>query len=182
MKKALAVFIAIGGVAVIVAVICLFPHHAKPDDASVKRRISNTVADVSNGSVEKYINTHGGFLGDGETYIKISFDNKKCLNSITNNRLWKPFPLTQDIKTALWGREYTVGDTEISEGPLISNEEGIVIPAIKNGYYCFIDRTEGKNELKRTADRFINVGYSYNFTISIYDTDTDSLYYYELDT
>ena len=54
------------------------------------------------------------------------------------------------------------------------------IPTIENGYYYFKDRhSESTNKYDYTD---INNRPSYNFTFAILDKDTNTIYYYELDT
>ena len=53
-------------------------------------------------------------------------------------------------------------------------------PKIKNGVYKFVDRhSESKNisDDSEMLDR-----YSFNFSIAVYDLDSDILYYFEMDT
>ena len=54
------------------------------------------------------------------------------------------------------------------------------IPQIENGYYNFYDRAsknKNNNDDSKLFDR-----YSFNFSLAIYDADTDRLYYFEFDT
>ncbi len=54
------------------------------------------------------------------------------------------------------------------------------IPRIEQGYYYFLDRhTDAKN---KHDDTDLRNRYSYNFSLAMYDSKTDKLYYYELDT
>ena len=52
-----------------------------------------------------------------------------------------------------------------------------LIPPIEKGYYLLEDRHSEAKENLDLLDRS-----SYNFTLSVYDTDNRTLYYYKLDT
>ena len=54
-----------------------------------------------------------------------------------------------------------------------------LVPQIKNGYYCLIDRQS--NDLKKKQP-FILYRYSFNLTIGLYNSDSKLLYYLKLDT
>ena len=99
--------------------------------------------------------THGGFHGDGEYYLEVSCDKKEITT-------WKKLPLSDELQK------------------FYNNNLEDKIPNIKEGYYHFIDRhDEAKN---RTSDIELNKRASYNFSIAFYDTKTNKIYLYELDT
>ena len=50
-----------------------------------------------------------------------------------------------------------------------------LVPDIQNGYYRLIDRHSDRET--DILDR-----YSFNFTVGLYDTDNNTLYFCELDT
>ncbi len=54
------------------------------------------------------------------------------------------------------------------------------LPRVEHGYYYFVDR-QAESE-QQTSDEQILERVSYNFSIAIYDTDTDTLYYVEADS
>ena len=60
---------------------------------------------------------------------------------------------------------------------LISEEQ---LPQIQNGYYYFVDR-QAESEMQH-SDAQIMERASLNFSIALYDVDTDTLYYIEVDT
>ena len=166
----------------VLAVIVVFIPFFLTDDYAIAKRDLQSIADISSGTVEELYDDHGGFLGDGERFIKISFKDESCIKSIKENNDWNAFPLTDDLIKALYGKDYSLGDTEISEGPLIISEK-IDIPEIKNGYYYFKDMYEGESlQPEKTAENIFNGAYSYNIVIVLYDTDNKILYYYRLDT
>ena len=110
------------------------------------------------------LDTHGGFHNDGEYYLILdcSKNRKKALDNIKN---WKALPLPENLGNAFFG---TLGGLKIAEK--------LNMPKIKNGAYIFRDRLAGKND-------DLNIGEGvYNFSVAIYDSDNDIMYYYELDT
>ena len=110
--------------------------------------------------LEKDIDTHKGFLGDGEYFAKIKCSNLNY-KKLSNN--WKQLPLSNELNNIM---ENTY--------------EKYPIPHITNGYYYFLDRhSNAKNKHDETN---LNNRYSYNFTLAFIDINTNIIYYYELDT
>lgn len=113
--------------------------------------------------------THEGFLGDGDYFARI-----KC-SKIEDKILkkWNKLPLSDSLKEV----------TEMKHCDSKSCEDiykRYNIPNIENGYYYFEDRhSESTNTFD---DSDINNRPSYNFTLAILDKDTNTIYYYELDT
>ena len=140
--------------------------------------ISNTLeVDVSDGVVIYQYDDHGGFLGDGEMLVKLSFSDTDCLNRIKESSAWKPLPLTKNLEAFVYGAVIYGCNYE----PCIHDEDyNPVVPKIENGYYCFVDR---HSQSKDKKDDFPLLNrYSINCSLAIYDTDTNLLYYLELDT
>lgn len=140
--------------------------------------ISNTQeVDVSDGVVIYQYDDHGGFLGDGKMVVKLSFSDTDCLNRIKESSAWKPLPLTKNLEAFVYG----AGIYGFYHGPYIHDSDyNPVVPKIENGYYCFVDRhSESKD--KKDDSALLN-RYSTNCSLAIYDTDTNLLYYLELDT
>lgn len=66
--------------------------------------ISNTLeVDVCDGVVIYQYDDHGGFLGDGEMVVKLSFSDTDCLNRIKESSAWKPLPLTKNLEAFVYG-------------------------------------------------------------------------------
>ena len=86
-------------------------------------------------------------------------------------------PLTENLTALVYGLQ-----TESSSvGPMIHSGDGApVIPEVENGYYYFLDRHSQSTNPK--DDSGVLDRASYNFTIAIFDTDQQTLYYMELDT
>lgn len=116
--------------------------------------------------------THGGFNGDGTSCIVLSFSDDTVLNEIKENSEWKQFPLDETVQALVYG----ISDESSSIGPFLNDGNGnALVPEVKNGYYLLIDRhTDKETDILSRA--------SFNFTVGLYDTDTDTLYYCELDT
>ena len=131
--------------------------------------ISNLGLNKDNCKIIEEKDTHSGFLGDGDYFAKI-----KCSKIEDKlNKKWKELPISEPLKEA----------TELEQCNSKSCEniyERYNIPDIENGYYYFKDRhSESTNKYDDTD---INNRPSYNFTFAILDKDTNTIYYYELDT
>ena len=128
--------------------------------------------DVSGSTEISYEDTHGGFHGDGITLIALQFNDSSVLEAIRKDSHWKKFPLNETTQALVYGLE----DNASQIGPFLSNEDGNpMVPEIQNGYYILIDRQSETNTdiLERS---------SFNFTIGLYDSDTNILYFCEMDT
>ncbi len=116
--------------------------------------------------------THGGFHGDGTYYLIMDCsDNKEKASEILKG--WNALPLTENLDWLIYGGEKN-GKTRYG----LYDE--VHIPEIEKGYYMFLDRhmesTDSKDDTK-IFDRS-----SYNFSFAIYDSDTDTFYYFDYDT
>lgn len=119
--------------------------------------------DVSKGKVISENDTHG-FHGDGLYFSEIKFSDDSTVSQIKENEYWHKMPLSKNLNEFIYE-------------PL---DDGIKIPKITNGYYYFYDRhSESSNPYDDTE--LLNRG-SYNFTVMIYDCDTDTLYVCREDT
>lgn len=143
--------------------------------------ISQTLGvDLSGGTVLSNEDTHGGFHGDGDTCVEISFDDDSgaaLADTMADNSDWRAFPLPDNLQAVVYGRT----DEDAQYGPYITDDEGAsIIPPIEQGYYYFYDRHSESDDPKNDAE-LLSRG-SLNFTIALYDTDNNMLYYYEMDT
>lgn len=140
----------------------------------IEKQINIEIPDVLN---IEYMDDHGGFHGDGEKFAKIVFDNKNgldILSQIEKSNRWNKLPLTENLNLIMYGGvkdniEYSYNLAEKSE-----------IPEIKNGYWYFIDRHS--ESLHPEKDNELFDRHSFNFTIAMYDTNNNTLYYFEFDT
>lgn len=131
--------------------------------------------DVSSGKELSNYDTHSG-NGDGTSCVVLSFNNDTVEEEIKSNSLWTSFPLGEVVEALVYG----VSDETSSVGPYIIDAEGnTLIPEIQNGYYILIDRQVGN---RKTSGEDILQRNSFNFTLGLYDTDTNTLYFCKLDT
>lgn len=124
-----------------------------------------------------YADSHGGFHGDGETFLIISFKDNSIENKIENNSNWKRLPLEGDLNAIIYGSALQ----SFSQNALFMDNNGnSLIPPIKNGYYCLIDKNNKSNDAQ--INFFTDEVYSFNFILGIYDNDANQLYVVQLDT
>lgn len=119
-------------------------------------------------------NTHSSFPTDGSYYLILDCsNNKETALKIVNS--WSSLPLSENLDLIMFGGEK---DGISYDGYDLSKEAHI--PEIKNGYYCFKDR-HSKAENPSDDSELLSRG-SFNFSLAIYDSDTDIFYYFEFDT
>ena len=133
--------------------------------------ISNKLEiDNLNCQIEESIDTHGGFLGDGDYFVKLNckdfLDTEIKIN-------WKELPLSNELQDVMNLKQCDNKDC-------LNVYERYHIPNITKGYYYFLDRHSESTNKKSTEN--INNRASYNFTLGIYDSVNKILYFYELDT
>ena len=123
---------------------------------------------LDNYYIDSAVETHGGFLGDGETFyiIKANDDNADIYEQI--NSRWTELPLSDELDEIVYGSSSMTYD--------------VSIPKIEHGYYYFADRSEESSNGEISNDIHPSRYDLYNFTLSIYDSDNNTLIYYELDT
>ena len=123
-------------------------------------------------TVLMYKDNYGGFPMDGNSYAIIQLTQKgreTFIKTTDKNDKWSSLPIKKDFQEAIG--VFDDGD-EDSFGPDISK--------IKNGIYYFRDRyAENYPEESKTN---INDRYAYNFTVAIFDFDTNKLHIYTVDT
>lgn len=140
---------------------------------SVQETVSAELGiDASGGKEISATDTHGGFHGDGVSSVALSFNDLSVLDEIKGNAEWKAFPLDDTVQALVYG----VNDETSSIGPFINDGTGNpLVREIQNGYYILIDRQKDQETdiLERS---------SFNVTVGLYDTDTNTLYYCTLDT
>ena len=120
---------------------------------------------VKDYTVVESLDTHGGFHGDGSYYyiLDCSQNSEKALEIVSSG--WNKLPLPKNIEVLMFGHEnswYRLADEA-------------KMPKVENGYYVFVNRSPGSE----ASDWYGNIT---NFTIAVYDTDTDTVYYFENDT
>lgn len=136
--------------------------------------------DISSAEVISEEDDHGGFHGDGTTFISFDCSGTDIADQINADGNWMAFPLDDTVRALVYGVEMQDGDSEIQIGPYLTDEDGNpLIPEVENGYYLLID--EQAEEGKATGADILHRA-SFNFKLGIYDSDADILYYFELDT
>lgn len=119
--------------------------------------------DLTQGTIKSEEDTHGGFLGDGYTLIVADYTDS-LVPEMKANEHWHSLPLSGNLQTFV---NQPFDDT-------------VTIPQIKNGYYYFYDRHDESKD--HYDDTYLLNRYSFNFTLAIYDSDTNHLYLLEYDT
>lgn len=124
-----------------------------------------------------YKDTHGGFHGDGSYYAKFNYTDVEAQSFITQliDKNWNAMPLTENLNLIMYGG--TRGNVTYNYN-LATNEANF--PSIEHGYWLFIDRHSESDGSNSDTDLFRR--HSYNFTLAMFDTDTNILYYFEFDT
>lgn len=117
--------------------------------------------------------THGGFVGDGAYYLILDCsDNTEDALSIVAD--WNELPLSENLNLIMYGGE----KDGVTYGYDLSEEAHM--PVIENGYYYFEDRHSEAKDATDDSELFSRA--SYNFSLAVYDSDTNRLYYFEFDT
>lgn len=137
------------------------------------RRTEFLGCDISEFKIIEEKDTHGGFFGDGSYYLTLDCsENAEKARDIIKD--WKALPLSEILEVTMYGGK--IGDTEY----MFNFAEEAHLPNVSNGVYKFVDRhSEATNESDESD--LLNRG-DLNFSIAIYDFDTNILYYFEEDT
>ena len=123
-----------------------------------------------------YANTHGGFHGDGETWIALNFtaEGAKELSGQMSEEGWQPLPMVGELRAAVYGGELD----GVNYGDGVFARYSVSAPV--NGWYWFFDRHSEATD-PHSADGLLG-RYSMNYSAAVFDADRNTLYYYELDT
>lgn len=124
-------------------------------------------------TVIEELDTHGGFLGDGSYYLILDCSNNKE-QALDKVKGWNKLPLSENLNLVMYGGE----KDGVTYGYELSKEAHM--PKISNGYYMFEDRHSESKDSRDDSDLLDR--HSSNFSVAIYDCDTDRLYYFEFDT
>lgn len=135
--------------------------------SSLSRKLG---VDVSAGERRNEYDSHGGFHGDGISYLEMSFGaepGKRLEEEIRSSDLWRELPLSENLDQLAENAMPQEGDYE---SPAVA----------KRGYYCFIDRHSESIDAQDDTD--VMGRSSCNYTLAVYDTEKNMLYYVALDT
>lgn len=120
--------------------------------------------DLAHGEVISSIDTHDGFHGDGYSMTVIKYEDSSFGDTLANSANWQSLPLSDNLNTFIY-QPYDLDFT---------------LPEIENGYYYFYDRHSEAKDPKNDADLLNR--HSFNFDLSVYDSNTDTMYVCEYDT
>ncbi len=138
-------------------------------EALWQNRVSNDLnIDAGGAVVQESMDTHGGFHGDGTTYVVLDF-SQDPLTGCPIGEGWHTMPLTEDIQTLIYGIATEYG----RQGPWLD----VTIPQVKQGYWFFYDRY-GKN----FDDENVWTKGPLNYTFALYDAHSHILYFTKFDT
>ena len=146
------------------------------DKSSTYKGLDDLGIDKSEGYLNCYVDTHGGFHGDGCTYIELKFAGEyvdQLERKLEDMEEWIPLPLTKNLSKVVFGDQDFVSIFQITD-------EIPELPKITQGYYYFKDRHSESTDSASDADLFNR--YSFNFDLIIYDIETHILYIFQLDT
>ncbi len=112
-----------------------------------------------------YIDTHGGFLGDGATFARLRFapeDGAALERALAEEGGWQALPVTGVAANRVnWGLPI--------DGCYRTTEEHPEFPEVMNGLWHFQNTTPDGYGVR-------------NFELWIYDSETATLYYHEYDS
>ena len=146
--------------------------------ATIQQELTRTLGiNVQGGREIESHDTHGGFHGDGLMFTALEFADDTAAVQASASSNWQPLPLSPTLTALAYGSD----SGPIRSGPYLTDSNGkSVLPAIQNGYYFFLDRhSQSKDPHDETQ---VLSRHSFNFTLALYDTDTNILYYIEFDT
>lgn len=123
-------------------------------------------------TIEEESNSRGGFHGDGSYYLILdcSGNKEKALENLTD---WKELPLPENLNLIMYGGE----KDGMTYGYYLAEEAKM--PVVENGYYYFCDRHSESTDSSDASELFDR--HSFNFSLAVYDSDTDMMYYFEFD-
>ncbi|MDO5564902.1 MAG: hypothetical protein Q4F88_06715 [Eubacteriales bacterium] len=125
------------------------------------------VAIPENVLITNISNSYEGIHNDGELLYTFQFDKHESIEFITNiEHTWNHTPLSDDINILLYGGYKNGINYQYNLGQKIG------IPIVENGFWCIVPKD---------IDNIL-LQYSFDFTLSIFDTDTNILYYYKINT
>ena len=132
--------------------------------------------DISSGEIVTSKDTHGGFHSDGYLLVSVRFSDDKISKQLSKSEEWEAFPLDETAQTLIYGREIEGGKV----GPFVTDRDGNkLFPQIEQGYYWLRDR---QPETSQQAKKDGVSNCLCNFTVAVYDTQKNMLYYCKLDT
>ena len=131
-------------------------------------------------TVNEAWDTHGGFLGDGTTYINLSLSN-----SIEDQIISINAEYAGETKGGPWYdiTAYPLAYASMKEQVIDYRGDlnELIDMGVENGYFCLINNFDNKDEyVFITEDKAF--GWFYNWELAVYDMDDMKLHYYESDS
>lgn len=116
-------------------------------------------------------------FGDGQLFVELQFYGDDAEAAIRDNPRWNPLPPNDEVTTLLYGSS---GINSFA-GPFVTTRDGEpLFPAVKTGYYFFEDRHP--DAWAGEPESAVLERASFNFTVAVYDAESDTLYFAQLDT
>ena len=136
--------------------------------------------DCSQAEMMDSYDSHGGFNGDGSSLYTLQFSQVnavEALRTIKSSDQWHELPLPDEYTAEIYGleKEYYYYTPSLIRD---DDWDHPLMPRVKNGYYLFIDRG---STLSDDKDAPVSRDYL-NYSIAIFDTDHNTLYYGESDS
>jgi len=144
-----------------------------------------TGLDLPRHEVYGYVDTHGGFFGDGDTVVTLTFSkeaDERLREQMESLPYWNSLPMSANLHAFLYGGYV---DGRASYQTMWVSE--VDWPEIIQGYWYLLDESsevtgDGDEPEEDHNDANLFKRASFNVTVVVYDTETRTLYYYELDT
>lgn len=156
-------------------------HKAKEPLQWVSDRLGT---DASDYTVTKYYDSHGGWLGDGQTVMIMELTEEQAirLEKDTANHFCRyGLPFSAPISVTLYGGDVMRGGVAWYRSATFRDESGDpIVPEIHNGFYLFYDRHGESTD--PSNDAHLHTRGSRNFDLAVFEADTRTLYYLVLDT
>ncbi len=169
---------------IIIAIISVHTYSRMQKEKETLSYISEDLGiNILSANIEHEDIQYGGILnilGDGHAFWILSLDNttESIVNQIEKNIEWKALPFTDNLDKATYGRDYGTSYVE----SLVRDDYGEpLFPRTKNGYYFFRDFNNDEGQDTSDDSNLFN-RHSYNFTVALFDADTNKIYYFMIDT
>lgn len=123
----------------------------------------------------QYLDTHGGFHGDGIMFAKASLNDKNIERMIGKSKQkWTKTPMSENIELELYGGKRG----EIYRESNLAKDMGMA--KIKEGYWIFLDRSKGNRTFTNGENLFPRI--SANYSLGIIDIIENKFYYIKFDS
>jgi hypothetical protein len=134
-------------------------------------------------TVDEAWDTHGGFLGDGTTYIVLSLSEsiEDQITAQNNEYVGETKTGGPWYSISEYALAYTSLAEEVKDYRVSTVDYPQLLPTIENGYFCLINDFQSKNDYVFFTEDTAQ-GLYMNWRLAVYDSDTLKLYYYEYDS